>query len=214
MSPHPCDFSGRLLDAIAGNSKVCRHIHLPLQSGSDAVLARMRRGYSREDYLRLVAQIRERMPDVGLTTDALVGFCGETEHDHQATRGLLELVRFDSAFTFRYSSREGTLASRGLKDDVPEPEKIARLEDLIGLQERISHEINLGLVGSLASVLVEGPSRKDPGWLVGKTGSFKKVVFSAGTERPGDVVPVRITDATSHTLQGRAVGRKGASDDR
>lgn len=213
MSPHPGDFSEKLLNTIDGNSKVCRHIHLPLQSGSDAVLARMGRGHSAGDYLRLITQIRERMPDVGLTTDVLVGFCGETEGDHQSTRDLLKLVRFDGAFTFRYSSRDGTHASRALRDDVPESEKIARLEGLIELQEEISREINLGLVGSVASVLVEGSSKRDPGWLVGKTGSFKQVVFEAGAERPGDIVSVRITGASSHTLQGRVVGRKGAPAD-
>jgi tRNA-2-methylthio-N6-dimethylallyladenosine synthase len=207
-SPHPSDFSEKLLDVIAGNPKVCKHLHLPVQAGSDRILERMRRGYTVETYCRLVEDVRERMPEVGLTTDIIVGFCGETEEDFEETCDLVRWARYDSAFMFKYSPREGTSAYREFVDDVLDDEKVGRLQRLIDLQEGISSEINSGLIGQRVEVLVEGQSRRDADKLFGKTGTFKTVVFPQRGERPGDIVEVEVVGATSHTLLGeRAIHR-------
>lgn len=202
-SPHPCDFSGKLLDIIAGNPKVCKHLHLPVQAGSDRILERMRRIYTVGDYLDLVDRIREKMPDLGLTTDIIVGFSGETEYDFQKTIDLVRSIRYDSAFTFKYSPREGTSAYRELPDDIPDEEKVRRLQYLIDLQEGISREMNHSLIGQSVEVLVEGHSKKGTRQLFGKTGTFKAVVFPNMGEQPGDIVQVEVIDATSHTLFGK-----------
>jgi tRNA-2-methylthio-N6-dimethylallyladenosine synthase len=176
-------------------------MHLPVQSGSDRVLARMARDYDVPAYEALVARLRERVPGLALSTDVIVGFPDEDEEDFAATEALLRRVRYDSAFLFKYSPREGTRAFRW-EDSVPEAEKARRLERLIALQETISAEINRTLLGAEVEVLVEGPARRPAGWVSGKSPQMKTVVFP-GPAAPGDLVRVRVESTTSHTLLGR-----------
>ena len=201
-SPHPSDMSERVIAAMAECPAVAPQLHLPVQAGSDRVLARMGREYSVAQYEDLVAALRHRIPGIALSTDVIVGFPDETEDDFAATEALVRRVRYDSAFLFKYSPRDGTRAFRW-SDTVPEDEKARRLERLVALQEAISAEINRRLVGSDVDVLVEGPARRTAGWMAGKTPQLKTVVF-AGPARPGDVVRVRVEATTSHTLSGRA----------
>ncbi len=198
---HPKDLTDAIIDAVAELPQVCEHIHLPVQSGSNAVLAAMNRGYTREAYVDLVRRIRERVPGVALTTDIIVGFPGETDEHFEETLSLLKEVRFDSAFMFRYSVREGTSAAR-LTDDVPEETKIARLTRTIDLQKRITAELNRALVGTTLEVLVEGPSEKDPARLFGRTRTGKAVVFTGPSVLQSKLVQVRIVDASAWTLHG------------
>jgi tRNA-2-methylthio-N6-dimethylallyladenosine synthase len=202
-SPHPSDMSDRLVDAMADGAPLAPQLHLPVQSGSDRVLARMARGYTVARYEELVGRLRGRVPGIALSTDVIVGFPGEDDGDFAGTEALLRRVRYDSAFLFKYSAREGTRAFRW-EDDVPEVEKARRLRRLVHLQEDISAEINRGLVGTVAEVLVEGPARRTEGWMAGKTPHMRTAVFP-GPARPGDVVRVRVEAATSHTLSGRPV---------
>ncbi|MBD3367869.1 MAG: tRNA (N6-isopentenyl adenosine(37)-C2)-methylthiotransferase MiaB [Candidatus Eisenbacteria bacterium] len=197
---HPKDLSDELIETIASTGAVCEHIHLPVQSGSDRVLASMGRSYDRERYRALVRTIRERVPDVALTTDIIVGFPGETADDYEETVSLMEEVRFDSAFMFRYSVRSGTAAA-DLADDVPEEEKIARLERIIELQKGITWRINEGLVGQRVEVLCEGPSQRDNDVLFGRTRQNKAVVFS-GRADVGELVDVTVREASAWTLRG------------
>jgi tRNA-2-methylthio-N6-dimethylallyladenosine synthase len=201
-SPHPSDFSEKDIDIIAKNRKVCNHIHLPVQSGSDRILERMKRTYTRLEYLNLVRKFRERIPRVSLTTDFIVGFCGERIEDFENTLDLVQEVRFDSAFMFKYSQRSLTTAYREYEDDVPEEEKESRLRELIHLQESVSLDVNQSLVGEDVDVLVEGLSRKDEYKNYGRTDNFKTVVFPGNDEKPGDMVIVKVKSATSHTLFG------------
>jgi tRNA-2-methylthio-N6-dimethylallyladenosine synthase len=202
-SPHPSDMSERLIDTMAGCPAVAPQLHLPVQAGSDRVLERMGREYSVAEYETLVARLRARVPGIALSTDVIVGFPGETDEDFVATEALLRRVRYDSAFLFKYSPREGTRAWKW-DDTVPEAEKARRLRRLVAFQEAISTEINRALVGTEVEVLAEGPARRTPGWTSGKTPQLKTVVF-AGQARPGDLVRVRVEAATSHTLSGRPV---------
>ena len=176
-SPHPSDATDALIGAMASCDKVCNYIHLPLQSGSTKVLKTMRRTYTAEAYRELVARMRERIPNLSISTDVIVGFCGETEADFMETHNLMAEIRYDSAFMFKYSSREGTLAHKTLDDDVSEEEKGRRLKEIIALQEGISHEINRGLIGETVEVLVEGESRRDPDKYQGKTEVSKQPCF-------------------------------------
>jgi len=201
-SPHPSDMSERIIDAMAECPAVAPQLHLPVQSGSDPVLARMARDYDVAAYERLVDRLRARVPGIALSTDVIVGFPGETEADFAATEALVARVRYDSAFLFKYSPRDGTRAFRWA-DDVPDGEKARRLERLVALQERVSAEINRRLVGADVEVLVDGPAKRPDGWLAGKTPQMKTVVFP-GPATPGDLVRVRVESATSHTLRGRA----------
>jgi tRNA-2-methylthio-N6-dimethylallyladenosine synthase len=216
-APHPVDFGDRLIETMASVEAVCPHVHLPLQSGSDAVLDRMRRGYTSSEYLELVRRLRGAMPGVAVTTDVLVGFPGETEADHRCTCDAMREVRFDSAFTFRYSPREGTYAFRKLADDVSDEDKRRRLSEVIDLQETISREVNASTIGSEVEVLVEGRSRRREGQLFGRTATFKTAVFEDDGSPAGAMVSVAVEDATSHTLLGRAVSggaaRRGAERD-
>jgi tRNA-2-methylthio-N6-dimethylallyladenosine synthase len=180
---------------------VCPQLHLPLQSGSDAVLARMARGYTVDEYLRLVERLRAAKPGLALTTDIIVGFPGEVEADFDATRALMQAVRYDSAFMFKYSRRAHTKAA-AWDETVSESEKGRRLQAIIELQERISAEINELLIGATFDVLIEGPARRRDGWLAGKTPQFKTAVFPANGANAGHSVPVRIADTTAHTLIG------------
>ncbi len=204
-SPHPADATDSMISAMAGCEKVCKHLHLPLQSGASSVLARMRRTYTASAYRELVCKLRERVPGITLTTDVIVGFCGETEREFMETYQLMSEVRYDSAFMFKYSEREGTLASRSFADDVPESVKRERLEAIIGLQERISSEINRSVVGETVRVLAEGESRRDSAQYQGKTDGFKTAVFPRGDVSVGDVVDVRVEGSTAHTLIGKCV---------
>lgn len=196
---HPKDLSDGVIEAVASLEGVCEHIHLPVQSGSSEVLAAMNRSYTRDYYSELAGKIRERIPGVALTTDVIVGFPGETDEQFGATVSLMEEIRFDSAFMFRYSVREGTRAAE-LDDDVPEALKIERLETIIGLQKRITTEVNGALVGREAEVLVEGPSQKDGALLFGRSRTGKAVVFPGDEGLVGRVVAVKVASASAWTL--------------
>ena len=199
-SPHPKDFRRPVIEAMAECSSVCEHAHLPLQSGSTAVLKRMRRTYSRERYLALVERMRDAVPDLALTTDLIVGFPGETEAEFQETLEVVEAVRFTAAFTFIFSPRRGTEAA-GLPGQVPEEVKRERIERLIDLVQRLAREQNAERVGRVEEVLVESPSRTDPAVLRGRTRRNTTVNF-AGPASPGELVDVRIESSTSTTLRG------------
>ena len=204
-SPHPADATERMIDAMASSPTVCKHLHLPLQSGATPVLERMRRTYTAEEYRDLVTRLRERIPDIALSTDIIVGFCGETEAEFMETYQMMADIRYDSAFMFKYSEREGTLAHKALPDDVPETEKGERLKQIIELQEQISAEINTTAVGDTVAVLVEGESRRETDKYYGKTDGFKTTVFPKADSEIGEVVNVRIHSTTAHTLIGQIV---------
>jgi tRNA-2-methylthio-N6-dimethylallyladenosine synthase len=200
-SPHPKDFREPVIAAIAECAAVCEHVHLPLQSGSSRILKAMRRTYTREHYLDLVARMRTAIPDVAFGTDVIVGFPGETEADFRATLEVVEEVGFDSAFTFVYSPRQGTEAA-AMADQVPHETKIERMERLVELTQRLARERNEARVGRIEEVLVEGPSRTDATLIRGRTRRNTTVNFD-GAAAPGDLVDVRIDAATSTTLRGR-----------
>lgn len=191
ITSHPRDFNSKLIKAVAECNKVCEHIHLPVQAGSNKVLRKMNRGYSREDYLSLVNKIKEEIPGVGLTTDIMVGFPGETEDDFKDTIDLVEKVRFDGAFTFIYNTRRGTPAAR-MPEQVPEEEKRKRITKLIEIQNKISLEKNREEEGRMLEVLVEGESKNDPRFISGRTRSNKLVIFPGNIEMEGKLVQVRI----------------------
>ena len=199
---HPKDMSDETLHVIAEEPNVCRHIHLPVQSGGSRILKLMNRKYDREWYLERVAAIRRIIPDCGLSTDIFCGFPGETEEDHRLSLSLMEECRYDSAFMFKYSERPGTYASRHLPDDVPEEVKIRRLNEIIALQNRLSAEANARCVGRTYEVLVEGVSKRSREQLFGRTEQNRVVVFDRGTHRVGDRVQVRVTESSSATLKG------------
>ena len=199
-SPHPKDMRADVIKAHAELPALCEHIHLPLQSGSSAVLKRMRRTYTRERYLERVALIREHVPDCALTTDIIVGFPGETEEDFEQTLAVAEEVGYDGAFTFIYSPRRGTEAA-GLGDQVPHEVKVARMERLVEVIQRRAHERAQRFVGRTLEVLVEGPSRTDPTRLRGRS-RHNKVVNFTGLASAGEFVQVEVTGATSQTLLG------------
>jgi tRNA-2-methylthio-N6-dimethylallyladenosine synthase len=199
-SPHPKDFREPVIRAMADCAAVCEHTHLPLQSGSTRLLKRMKRTYGRERYLQLVERMRAAVPDLALTTDIIVGFPGETEDDFRETIEVVEEVRYDGAFTFVFSPRRGTEAAT-MPDQVPDEVKHERIERLIDVVQRIARERNEERVGGVEEVLVEGPSRTDPGILRGRTRRNTTVNF-AGTAAAGELVRVRIEGATSTTLRG------------
>jgi len=201
---NPWNFTDKMIDAIARYDSIINHIHLPAQSGSTAVLRRMKRGYTREEYLDVVARIRKRIPDVTLTTDIIVGFPGETEEQFQETVKLFEEVRFDLAYMYVYSPRAGTPATR-LPDDVTEAEKKDRLYRLQKVHDRISFELNKELEGKVLKVLVEGESRKNPDVLAGRTESNRLVNFVAPKELIGEIVDVKIIEAKTWHLSGELV---------
>ena len=199
-SPYPVDFTDDVIAALAEEPKLCKYVHLPVQSGSDDVLARMRRGYTVADYHAIVARLRAAMPHIALSTDILSGFSGESDADHAATLQLMRDVRFDSAFMFAYSERDLTFAAKKLPDDVPEAVKKQRLAEIVALQERISTEVFAAHVGRAERVLVHGPSKRDPAQLVGRTDGFKSVILPAGVGSIGALVDVTIERATMATL--------------
>ena len=197
---HPKDISDEVIYTMAAHPNICKHIHLPVQSGSSRMLALMRRKYDREWYLERVAKIREVMPDCGLTTDVIAGFCTETEQDHADTLSLMEAVGFDWAFMFAYSDRPGTLANRTMQDDVPADEKNRRLNEIIELQNRKSLEKYRAQVGKTLEVLVEGPSKRDPAMLCGRASNNMMCVFPATGRAKGTYTTVKVVDCTSATL--------------
>ena len=202
---HPKDMSDETLHVIAEMPNVCRHIHLPVQSGSDRILKLMNRKYTREWYMDRVDAIRRIIPDCGLSTDIFVGYCSETEEDHQLSLSLMREVGYDSAFMFKYSERPGTYASKHLPDDVTEEEKIRRLNELIALQTEISAQQNEKDEGKAFDVLVEGFSKRSREQLCGRTEQNKMVVFDKGSHHIGETVRVKITGSTSATLFGEEV---------
>ena len=202
---HPKDMSDETLHVIAAWPNLCRHIHLPVQSGSNRILKLMNRKYTREWYLDRIAAIRRILPGCGITTDMFSGFHSETEEDFEETLSLMREVGFDSAFLFKYSERPGTYASKHLPDDVPEEVKIARLQRMIDLQNELSLESNRRDIGHEFEVLVEGFSKRSREQLFGRTSQNKVVVFDKGNHRIGQLVRVRVTDASSATLLGEAL---------
>ena len=202
---HPKDMSDETLRVIAEMPNVCKHIHLPVQSGSDRILKLMNRKYTREWYMGRVEAIRRIVPDCGLSTDIFVGYHSETEEDHQLSLSLMREVGYDSAFMFKYSERPGTYASKHLPDDVPEEEKIRRLNELIALQTEISAQQNKKDEGKEFDVLIEGFSKRSRAQLMGRTEQNKAVVIDKGDHHIGETVRVKITSSTSATLLGETV---------
>ncbi|MGE5178427.1 MAG: tRNA (N6-isopentenyl adenosine(37)-C2)-methylthiotransferase MiaB [Bacteroidota bacterium] len=203
-SPHPADMTDRAVEAIASCAKVMPQVHLPLQSGSNAVLERMRRIYTIEEYEALVAKLRAAVPGIALTTDIIVGFPGETEEDFEATRAVMRRVRYDGAFLFKYSPRSGA-KSAAWDDDVPDAEKTRRITLLIEEQKQASLERNAESVGREVAVLVEGPSKKSADHWFGKTEHFKTAVFHHGSERVGETIRMRVAAVSPYTLFGEGV---------
>ena len=197
---HPKDISDEVIYTMAMYGNICRHIHLPVQSGSSIMLEKMRRKYNREWYLERVAKIRSVIPDCGITTDVIAGFSGETEQDHMDTLSLMEQVVFDSAFMFAYSERPGTLASKKYPDDIPYEVKTERLNQIIELQGRMSLKSNQKEIGKTLRVLVEGPSKKNPNELCGRASNNKMCVFPSLGEKAGDYCEVEVVSVTSATL--------------
>ena len=202
---HPKDMSDETLHVIADVPNVCKHIHLPVQSGSSRILKLMNRKYTREWYLERVEAIRRIIPDCGLSTDIFCGYHSETEEDHQESLSLMRLCGYDSAFMFKYSERPGTYASRHLPDDIDEETKVRRLNEIIALQNELSAESNRKAVGKVYEVLVEGFSKRSREQLCGRTEQNKMVVFDKGNHHIGDFVKVRITGGSSATLLGEEV---------
>ena len=204
---HPKDLSDELLDVMASHANICHAIHLPVQAGSDSMLKRMNRKYTREHYLQRVAAIRRYLPDTSLSTDIIAGFCGETEAEHQETLSLMREVCYDSAFMFKYSDRPGTFAHRHYVDDIPEAEKTRRLNEIIALQTDLSLVCNQKYVGRTVEVLVEGVSEKRGRQYIGRNSQNKVVLFepTEAVVKPGDYVQVRVTRCTAVTLLGELV---------
>jgi tRNA-2-methylthio-N6-dimethylallyladenosine synthase len=202
---HPKDMSDETLQVIADVPNVCKHIHLPVQSGSSRILKLMNRKYTREWYLERVAAIRRIIPDCGLSTDIFSGYHSETEEDHQESLSLMRECGYDSAFMFKYSERPGTYASKHLPDDISEEIKIRRLNEIIELQNQLSAESNAKDVGKVFEVMVEGVSKRSKEQLFGRTQQNKVVVFNRGNHHIGDFVMVKVTASSSATLIGEEV---------
>ena len=216
---HPKDMSDETLRVIAEEPNVCRHIHLPVQSGSNDVLQRMNRKYTREWYLGRVEAIRRIIPDCAISTDIFAGYCGETEEDHQRSLDLMRTVGYDSAFMFKYSERPGTYASKHFPDDIAEEVKIRRLNELIALQNELSLRANEAWIGREADILIEGTSKRSRDEVFGRTEQNKVVIIprvivdAEGNEKRfhmGDTVRVRITEASSATLKGEVKSQQAA----
>ena len=202
VSPHPKDFTDEVIEAIADNSKIARMLHLPLQSGSTKILNAMNRGYTKEEFITLAKKIKEKIPDIGLTTDIIVGFPGETDEDFQDTMDVVNEVGFENAFMFMYSKRSGTPAAT-MEEQVDEQVKSERLQQLMRLQNYKAKEESQKYLGKTVKVLVEGPSRKNPEMLTGRTSTHKIVLFkSPGTDLKGKFVNTKIYEAKTWTLYG------------
>ncbi len=204
MSPHPKDFPDELIETVKYNPKVCKHIHLPLQSGNDRILTMMRRTYSRQEYINLALRIRDEIQGVAVTTDVIVGFPTETEDEFHDTLEVMRRVEFDSAFMFKYSERKHTLAERSYEDDIADEDKTSRIMRLVDLQRKISFGRNSAQVGKIFEVLVEGRGKR-PQQLLGRNDGNRIVVFGDNGACVGDLVSVRIDEATPNTLIGHAV---------
>lgn len=204
-TPHPKDMSDATLRVIAEEPNVCRHVHLPVQSGSNVILKRMNRKYDREWYLGRVQAIREIVDDCAITTDIFVGYCGETEEDHRQSLDVMRKVGYDSAFMFKYSERPGTYASRHLPDDVAEEVKLQRLNELIALQNELSLRANRAWIGRKAEILIEGVSKRSREELFGRTEQNKVVIIPRAGHCIGETVYARIVEASSATLKGEVV---------
>jgi tRNA-2-methylthio-N6-dimethylallyladenosine synthase len=205
MTSHPRDFSQKMIDTVRRLPKVCEHFHLPVQSGSNSVLSRMNRGYTREQYFDLIQRIRLAVPESSITTDVIVGFPGETEDDFADTLDLVRTLEFDAAFTFIYSARTGTAATK-MTPEVPEETKHGRIAELIGLQNSITKSKMRAAIGNVLEVLVEGPSERDPQKWSGRTRQNKMVHFAGDEISRGVTVPIRIVGAGTWTLRGEVVG--------
>jgi tRNA-2-methylthio-N6-dimethylallyladenosine synthase len=204
-SPYPIDFTDDVIAAIAEEPKVCKHVHLPLQSGTDTVLERMRRGYDTAGFLRIVEALRAGIPGVAISTDILAGFSGETDADFEQTLDLMRRVKFDDAFLFAYSEREGTLAERKLPDDVPEAVKKQRLALAIVVQDEHSAAARQARIGHIERVLLHDVSRRSDEQLLGRTDNSFAVIVPRGDRAPGQTVTARITRATNATLFGDVI---------
>jgi tRNA-2-methylthio-N6-dimethylallyladenosine synthase len=207
LTSHPKDLSPRLIEVMRSGNKICEHLHLPAQAGSNRILERMNRRYTREHYLELVENLKEAIPDIALTTDLMVGFPGETEEDFRQTLALLDEARFDQAFTFIYSLRSGTQAAELKKEEIPAGEKRERLRRLARRQNEISLEINRLLVGKTVELLVEGKSKNNPEMQSGRTRTNKLVHFAAAEDMTGKLVEVEITAAYTWYLTGKLVNK-------
>jgi tRNA-2-methylthio-N6-dimethylallyladenosine synthase len=212
MTSHPRDFNEKLARVIGEGKNICEHVHLPIQSGSNRVLERMNRGYSREHYLELVKMLRKYQPDCAITTDLIVGFPGESEEDFTDTLDVLERVSFDLAFTFLYSPRAGTPAAE-MSEQIPSEVKKERFQRLLDLQNKHSLHHNEALLGKTVEVLTEGPSKTDPGVMTGRTRGSKTVNFTGEGIKAGDLVMVDITEAKTWSLSGRIHGENGNTND-
>jgi tRNA-2-methylthio-N6-dimethylallyladenosine synthase len=203
-SPHPKDFPPALLDAIAGHPNICKHIHLPLQSGNDRILGLMNRTYTVREYLALVEAVRRRHHGIALSTDIICGFCSETEAEFMDTYRIVENVGFHMAYVFTYSERKNTIAARKHADDVPRPIKSERVSRVVDLQKTVSARLNSRIVGSTVDVMVEGDSKRSTDQWMGKADSSVTVVWNKLGDRlsPGDIVPVAIHGSTATTLFG------------
>ncbi len=202
---HPKDLSDNLLEVMASRANICKNIHLPAQSGSTEMLKRMNRKYTRESYLERVEAIRRILPEASISTDLISGFCGETRQDHEDTLSLMSIAKYDYAFMFKYSERSGTYAAKHLKDDVPDEVKTARLEEIISLQRRLSHESHLKDVGKTFEVLVEGPSKRSDECYFGRNSQNKVIVFPKADSLPGTYIHIKVNDCTTATLLGKVV---------
>lgn len=202
---HPKDISDELIETMARHDNICKYIHLPVQSGSDAMLKRMHRVYTREYYLERVRKIRRAMPDCAISTDIIAGFCGETEADHQDTLSLMREVGFDYAYMFKYSERAGTLAAKKFADDVPETEKIRRLKEIIALQQELSLQSNRRDVGKTFKILIEDVSKRSEAHFLGRNSQNKAIVFPRQDLNIGDYAEVTVSGCTAATLTGTSV---------
>ena len=202
---HPKDMSDDTLRVIAEEPNVCRSIHLPVQSGSSTMLKAMNRKYTREWYIDRIEAIRRIVPDCGLSTDIIAGFCGETEEDHKQTLSLMEYSSYDAAFMFKYSERPGTFASKHLKDDIDEKEKVRRLNEIIALQQELSAKNNKNCIGKEYEVLIEGVSKRSKEQFFGRTEQNRTAVFDRKNYKIGDFVKVRVTGSTAATLLAEIV---------
>ncbi|MBP5710324.1 MAG: tRNA (N6-isopentenyl adenosine(37)-C2)-methylthiotransferase MiaB, partial [Bacteroidales bacterium] len=202
---HPKDISDELLYVMAKYPNICKFIHLPVQSGSNEVLKRMNRVYTREYYLERVAKIREIMPECSIATDIITGFCGESEEQHKETLSLMREVGFASAYMFKYSVREGTMSAKKFADDVPENVKSRRIEEIIALQQQLSLASNKQDIGKVFEVLVEGVSHRSDEQLFGRNSQNKVIIFDKGNLKKGEYVNVLVNDCTAATLIGTKV---------
>jgi tRNA-2-methylthio-N6-dimethylallyladenosine synthase len=202
---HPKDISDDLLNVIGKHQNICSSIHLPVQSGSNSILKLMNRKYTREWYLDRISAIKKYIPDCAISTDIIAGFCTERDEDHRDTISIMKEVGYDYAFMFKYSERPDTIAQKKLKDDVPDEVKSERLQEIINLQQQLSHESNKRDIGKIFEVLVEGFSKKSQDQLMGRNSQNKVVVFPKETYKKGDYVQVKITECTPATLIGSAV---------